>query len=168
MDRNTETVILRFFCTTGVTLETQEFFPKAYFTHIPTYSYLPLFMGSSNMQEHWDLDLFCFSGGRICGFFPPLLRFGAECPDLPPFVLHLRTAFFEAHLLSPSKIWQLWTLKSYRFWWKPPIALLHPKSWLLRNCSKFSFIIMLHSYRVAKTHRLPYQYWPFSAKEPSN
>ena len=107
VDRNTETVILRFFCTTGVTLETQEFFPKAYFTHIPTYSYLPLFMGSSNMQEHWDLDLFCLSGGRICGFFPPLLRFGAECLDLPPFVLHLRTAFFEAHLLSPSKIWQL-------------------------------------------------------------
>ena len=57
-------------------------------------------MGSRNMQEHWDSDLL-LGGGRICGVFPPLLRFGSERPDLPLFLLHLRTAFFEAHLLSP-------------------------------------------------------------------
>jgi len=34
---------------TGGILETQELFPKAYFTHKPTYAYLPLFMGSWNM-----------------------------------------------------------------------------------------------------------------------
>jgi len=33
---------------------------------------------------------------------------------LPLFLLHLRTAFFEAHLLSPLKSWQLWALKSYK------------------------------------------------------
>jgi len=58
VDSNTETVILRFSSRTGGILETQELFPKAYFTHKPMYAYLPLFMGSWNMQEHWDLDLF--------------------------------------------------------------------------------------------------------------
>jgi len=77
-------------------------------------------MGSWNMQEHWDSDLFCFGGGRICGGFPPLLRFGVERPDLPLFLLHLRTAFFEAHLLSPWKIWQLWTLESYKVLMETP------------------------------------------------
>jgi len=52
VDTNMETVILRFFGGTGGILETQELFPKAYFTHKPTYAYLPLFMGSWNMQEH--------------------------------------------------------------------------------------------------------------------
>ena len=117
-------VILRFFCTTGVTLERQELF-RAYFTHKPIYSYLPLFMSSWNMQEHGDLDLFCFGGGRICGGFPPLLRFGAERPDLPLFLLHLRSAFFEAHLLSPQKSGKFVRSKVTRFYWKAPIPLLH-------------------------------------------
>jgi len=104
VDRNTETVILRFFAITGVTLEKQELVSKAYFAHKLIYAYLPLFMGSWNMQEHWDSDLFCFGGGRICGNFPPLLRFGVERPNLPRFLLHLRISFFEAHLLSPLKI----------------------------------------------------------------
>ena len=59
----------------GVILETQELFPQAHFTHKPTYAYLPLFMSSCNMQVHWDSDLFCFGVGRICGVFPPLLRY---------------------------------------------------------------------------------------------
>jgi len=54
VDSNTETVILRFFDRTGVVLETQELFLKAYFTHKPTYAYLPLFISSWNMQEYWD------------------------------------------------------------------------------------------------------------------
>jgi len=45
-DGNTETVILRFFCSTDGILETQELFPKAYFTYKPIYAYLPLVMGS--------------------------------------------------------------------------------------------------------------------------
>ena len=75
VDKNTERVILRFFCCTGVILETQELYPKAYFTHKPPYSYLSLFMSSWNMQEHWDSDLFCFCDCRIFGGFPPFLRF---------------------------------------------------------------------------------------------
>ena len=85
-------------------------------------------MGSWKMQEHWDLDLFCFGGGRICGVFPPLLRVGTS--DLPIFLLHLRTAFFEAHLLSPSKILQLWTLKSYKVLMETPYTIVTPyKTW---------------------------------------
>jgi len=70
-----ETVILWFFDRTGVILETPEFFTKAYFTHKSIYAYLPLFISSWIMQEHLDSDLFCFGDGRICGIFPPLLRF---------------------------------------------------------------------------------------------
>ena len=32
--------------------------------------------------------------------FSTILHFGATEPDLPAFILYLRTAFFEAHLLS--------------------------------------------------------------------
>jgi len=81
-------------------------------------------MGSSNMQKYWDSDLFCFGDGRICGVFLPLLRFVST--DLPPFLLHLRTAFFEAHLLRPSKIWQLWPLKSYKVFMEPPYTIVTP------------------------------------------
>jgi len=70
-----ETAILRFFCGTGGISATQELFPIAHFTRKPTYAYLTLFMGSWNMQEHWDSDPFCFGDGRICGGFLLLLRF---------------------------------------------------------------------------------------------
>jgi len=46
VDRNTETVILRFSDRTGVILETQELCPKAYCTHKIIYTYLPLFISS--------------------------------------------------------------------------------------------------------------------------
>jgi len=83
-------------------------------------------MGSWNMQEHWDSDLFCFGDGQICGGFPPLLRFVSKRTDLPLFLLHLRTAFFEAHLLSPLKIWQLRALKSYKVFMEPPYTIVTP------------------------------------------
>jgi len=43
-------------------------------------------------------------------------------------LLHLRTAFFEAHLLIPSKIWRFWFPKIYntKFSWNPPIPFLNP------------------------------------------
>ena len=41
------------------------------------------------------------------------LRFSATYPNLQLLLLHLRTAFFEAHLLSPLKIWQLWVPQSF-------------------------------------------------------
>jgi len=37
--------------------------------------------------------------------------------------LHQRT-FFEAHLLSPLKIWQLWTLKSYKVLMESPYTIV--------------------------------------------
>jgi len=72
---NTEMVIHWILCGMGGILQAQELFPKASFTHKPTYAYLPLFMSSWNMQEHWDSDLFWFGDGRIRGDFPPLWRF---------------------------------------------------------------------------------------------
>jgi len=64
VDRNTETVILWFFDRTGVILETPELFMKACFTRKLRCAYLPVFISSWMMQEHWDSDLFCFGDGR--------------------------------------------------------------------------------------------------------
>jgi hypothetical protein len=50
------------------------------------------------------------------------LHFGATDPDLPLFLLHLRTA----HLLSPLKTWQLWIPKSYQVFMEPPYIIVTP------------------------------------------
>ena len=42
-----------------------------------------------------------------------LWRHGTRLATFLSFLLHLRTAFFEAHFLCPLKIWQLWFPKSY-------------------------------------------------------
>ena len=78
---------------------------------------------------------------RTLGFGPMLLRwrpnlwgfsatfaFCTKAPRLANFLLHLRTTFLEAHLLSPSKIWQLWMLKNYKVSWDLPLPLLHPNT----------------------------------------
>ena len=41
-------------------------------------------------------------------------------------VLHLWTAFQEAHLLGPSRIWQLWIPKSYEVFIEPPYIFVTP------------------------------------------
>ena len=58
--------------------------------------------------------------------FSAILRFGAMDPDLPLFLLHLRTAFFEAHLLSPQKLGNSGSRKVTRYSWNSPIPLLQP------------------------------------------
>jgi len=67
-----ETVILCFFDTTGGILETQELYLQKHFTHKSIFAFLNLFMGSWNMQEHWDSDIFWLGDGRICEGFSPL------------------------------------------------------------------------------------------------
>jgi len=56
--------------------------------------------------------------GRNNGIFPPLCIFCRHLhfsgTDLSDFSLFLRTAFFEAHLLSSLKTWQLCSPLSYR------------------------------------------------------
>jgi len=47
-------------------------------------------------------------------------------PDLPLFLLHLNTAFFEEHLLTPLKIWQLWALKSSKVFMEPRYTIVTP------------------------------------------
>jgi len=58
--------------------------------------------------------------------FPVILHCGAIEPDLPLFLLHLRTEFGAAHLWSPLKIWQLWFPKSYKVFTKPPYTIVTP------------------------------------------
>ena len=92
----------------------------AYFTHTPIYAYLPLFMGSWNMQEHLESDLFWFGDGQICGGFPPLCFF--VCLFGFAFWRHgTRLATF---LIAPSG--NSGSLKVTRFLWNPSIPLLHP------------------------------------------
>jgi len=45
---------------------------------------------------------------------------------LPLGLLHLRAAFFEAHLLNQLKIWHLWVLKSYKVFMEPPYTIVTP------------------------------------------
>ena len=54
---------------------TQELFPRTYFTHKTTYSYLSLLIGCWNIQENLDADLFWAGDGRFCGDFPPFCVF---------------------------------------------------------------------------------------------
>jgi len=67
-------------------------------------------MDCGNFQENSDLDLFWAGDGRFCGVFRHFVYFDATEPDLQLFLLHLRTAFFEAHLWKPIKHWHLATL----------------------------------------------------------
>jgi len=125
VDRITETFILRFFDRMCVILETQELFPKAYLTHQPMYAYLPLFISSWNIQEHWDSDLFCLGCGRICGGFPPLCVLYKSARTCHFFYctpeLHFLRRIFWAHQKSGN----LLRSKVTRFSWNPLIPLLH-------------------------------------------
>jgi len=49
------------------------------------------------MQENLDSEIYWAGDGRFCGDFPP---FCILVPDLAAFLLNLKTAFFEAQLLS--------------------------------------------------------------------
>jgi len=59
--------------------------------------------------------------------FPATLHFVASGTDLPAFLLYFRTAFFDEHLSSPLKTWQLCSPKSYKVFMEPsyPMPLLH-------------------------------------------
>jgi len=57
---------------------------------------------------------------------PAILPFGATDLNLPLFSLHFKTAFFEAHLLSSLKFWQLWIPKCYRTSMEPPCTIVTP------------------------------------------
>jgi len=72
-------------------LKRKNFCPKACFTHTATYAHMPLFMGSWNMQEHLDWNLFCAGDGRFCGGGGfAIWNFWDTDADLPLFVLHLK------------------------------------------------------------------------------
>ena len=58
--------------------------------------------------------------------FSATLRFVASGTDLPSFLLNLKTAFFEAHLLSSWKTWQLCSPKSYKVFIEPSYTIVTP------------------------------------------
>ena len=45
---------------------------------------------------------------------------------LATFLLHLRIEFFEAHLLSPLNIWQLWFPESFKVFMESPYTIVTP------------------------------------------
>jgi len=95
--------------------------------HKPIYAYLPLFMGSWNMQESWNSDLIWSGDGWICGGFLPLCVLYKSTQTCHFFYctkeLHFFRRIFWAH-----KIWQLWVLRSYRVFMDPPYAIVTPYS----------------------------------------
>jgi len=102
--RNMERFTLQFSAAPCGILETPKFFPQAYFNHKTTHAHLALLTGSCihviyqrcNLHTHWDPDLFL--NGRSCLFSPKLCVFGPRRLNGPEFLLHLRSAFSEAHL----------------------------------------------------------------------
>ena len=69
----------------------------------------------------------CFGSWRakLWGFHATL-HFVASGTNLPAFLLYLRTAFFEAHLLSSYKTWHLCSTKSYNVFKKPSYTIVTP------------------------------------------
>ena len=55
--------------------DTQELLLKAYSTHMTMYAYLPLSMGSWNIQEYLDSNIFWTCDGPFCWNFPPFCVF---------------------------------------------------------------------------------------------
>jgi len=86
-------------------------------------------MGSWNMQEHWDSDLFWSGDGRICRVFPPLCVLYKSTHICHFFYctqeLHFLRRIFWAH----SKSSNFEHLKVTRFSRKIPIPLLHPTTY---------------------------------------
>ena len=127
MHRNTEKVILwifLFFALSVWDFRNAGTFPQNLFYHlnqirifVPVHGLLkyPRKFGFRPILGRWR---------SILWRFPAILYFGATEPDLQLFLLHLRTAFFQAHLLSPSKIWQLWFPKSYKVFMEPPYTIV--------------------------------------------
>jgi len=70
--------------------------------------------------------------------FSAIFNFGATEPDMPHFLLHLRTLFYEAH---PSKIWQLWFPKKYKVFMETP---LYHSTWTYIVFA-VPFMVQMHS-----------------------
>jgi len=83
------------------------------------YAYLPLLaLGiCKNIGIRTYFDSVTAESVRFSHHFPCAIK----VPRLATFLIHLRTAFFESHLLSPLKIWQLWVPKRYKVFIKTPL-----------------------------------------------
>ena len=114
------------FCVTGGIVETQDLLSREYllinpYKHICPWSWalgicknigIRIYFASVMAESVRVFCHFCvlYTSTHTCHFFS----------------LHLRTAFFEAHLLSPLKIWQFWVLKSYKVFMETPYTIVTP------------------------------------------
>jgi len=81
-------------------LETQERFPRTYFTHKTPYAYLSLFTDCWNIQENLDSDLFW--AGRFFGGFP--FSFWRHGTRLATFLIApTNCIFWDASFAPPPK-----------------------------------------------------------------
>ena len=79
-----------------------DIFSKVYFTYTTTYAYLPLFIGSWNMQEHLDSILFWAGDCRFresVGVFRLIAFLRHRC-RLATFFIAPTIEIFETHLSS--------------------------------------------------------------------
>jgi len=100
VNRNTETDNIRFFGCTGGILKTQELFPMAYFTHNPTCSWTLGICRYTRIQTYFGSVT-----AKIVGFCGPF-AFCIKIPRLATFSIAPKNCIFEAHLLSPLRIWR--------------------------------------------------------------
>jgi len=129
VDRNTETVIFRFFCCPGGILERQELFHMIYVTLKPVYVYVPLFMGNPSHLEYakwdWDSDLFWFGDGPICAGFPPLCVL--KVPRLANFFIASKNCIFWGATFGPMKnLATIGTRNLQGFRGTPPYTIVTP------------------------------------------
>jgi len=109
---------------------------KAYFTHKTTYAYLPLFIGSCNMQEYLDLNIFWSGEGRFCDSFPPFCVFARHVVKLAIFLIAYSNCCLNCIHSDASRVWwRIWvntqssnfdSRKVEFFLRNPLITLLHP------------------------------------------
>jgi len=107
--------------------------------------------------------------------FPATFAFCVNRTDLPLFLLYLRTAFFEAHLLSPEKKWQVCSLKSYKVLMETPYTIITQgpfcqfglllKNWYLNGGQNWPFSGGLRNF-VIKRH-LFYTFMPQGRQKTS-
>ena len=74
-------------------------------------------LGFGRILVRWQSNLWSFSA---------TLRSGATEPDLQPFLMHLRTAFFRRIFWAHKKSGNFGSREVTRVSWDPPIPLLHP------------------------------------------
>jgi len=126
-------------------LETQELFPRIYFTHKTKYMYLSLFKGCWNVQENLDSEIFWAGDGRFCGNFPPFCVLAPRDHTCQLCYCTKELHFLRRIFWANKKSGNFGPQKFAMFLWNPPIPFLHlPIVWL--ECYPTCFCSILCNY----------------------